>query len=255
MTDFNPFDCLRWAADHHCDGHGPAKLVLMILAGYAGWDSAAGEWTCYPSQEAIGERALQTTRSVRRNLKLLEDSGAITRRPHWGGGHRKTDRYVLHVIPDKLSGKADSYRTPVAPIPDTSGTHTGHSSSFIPDTSVQGTTSELPEELPERTTSTNGDPFDAFWSIYPRKSAKKDARKAWDKLTVTERSFAITGAETYRDDPNRDPGYTKHPATWLNAGCWEDDPLPSRTNSNNTRTHQPIEEWWDRSEPSGELDL
>ena len=110
---------------------------------------------------------------------------------------------------------------------------------------------------PKQTThaSTAVEPFDVFWKTYPRKSAKKEARKVWDKLSVSERSLAITGAETYRDDPNRLDEFTKHPATWLRAGCWDDDPLPSRTSSNNTRTHQPIEEWWDRSEPSGELDL
>lgn len=36
--------------------------------------------------------------------------------------------------------------------------------------------------------------------------------------------------ERYRDDPNRDDGYTAHPTTWLNRDGWDDDPLPARTN-------------------------
>jgi hypothetical protein len=71
--------------------------------------------------------------------------------------------------------------------------------------------------------------FDAFWSVYPRKEKKGEAIKAWPgavkKATV---ELIVSGAERYRDDPNRDPAYTQHPATWLRAECWLDDPLPAR---------------------------
>ena len=72
--------------------------------------------------------------------------------------------------------------------------------------------------------------FDRFYAIYPRKAAPDAARKAWDKAikraTVDE---IISGAERFRDDPNRDDEFTAHPASWLNAGRWNDDPLPRRT--------------------------
>lgn len=71
-----------------------------------------------------------------------------------------------------------------------------------------------------------------FWSTYPRKASKQAARRAWDKITATvDPSEIIAGAERYRDDPNRVDEFTKHPSTWLNAGCWEDAPLPARTGS------------------------
>ena len=74
--------------------------------------------------------------------------------------------------------------------------------------------------------------FDQFWNVYPLRVAKDAARKAWPKA-LERSSFAeiLTGAERYRDDPNRDQGFTKHPATWLNGGCWDDDPLPLRRSS------------------------
>jgi len=262
MEDFNPFDCLKWAADHQCGGHGPAKLVLLILAGYAGYDQRTGEWSCYPSQETIAKRALQSTRSVRRNLGLLDgEVGAITRIPMWnkqGQPGRATDRYVLHVgLPANLSGKDSG-------LPDTAREVTGHQPRVnrttevgLPDTSVQGTTRELPEELPERTIPRDDAAFAEFWSVYPKKASKGDARTAFKKALKKAGSLelVVAGATRYRDDPNRLPEFTKDPQRWLRGECWEDDPLPSRTNSNNTRTHQPIEEWWDRSEPSGELEL
>lgn len=68
--------------------------------------------------------------------------------------------------------------------------------------------------------------FARFWSIYPRRVGKRAARAkfalALRRATLDE---ILAGAERYRDDPARDPKYTKHPATWLNQDCWLDEPL------------------------------
>lgn len=72
--------------------------------------------------------------------------------------------------------------------------------------------------------------FDEFWAVYPRKAGKRDARKAWDAARRgTPAAVIIAGAERYRDDPNREPAYTAHPATWLRADRWDDEPLPPRS--------------------------
>jgi len=69
--------------------------------------------------------------------------------------------------------------------------------------------------------------FDAFWRVYPLKTGKVAARKAWDRaIRRANAADIIAGAERYRDDPNRKPDFTKYPEGWLNAGRWEDDPLP-----------------------------
>lgn len=71
--------------------------------------------------------------------------------------------------------------------------------------------------------------FDRFWAVYPRHEAKAKALAAFRKaLKVVDAESVIAAAERYRDDPNRDPQFTAHPATWLNAGRWDDEPLPSR---------------------------
>jgi len=71
--------------------------------------------------------------------------------------------------------------------------------------------------------------FDAFWAVYPNKAGKKAAMAAFGKA-VTRASLGaiLDGATRYRDDPNRDPAYTKHASTWLNQDCWDDPPLPRR---------------------------
>jgi len=46
----------------------------------------------------------------------------------------------------------------------------------------------------------------------------------------------VSAAERYRDDPNREDGFTALPATWLNGERWLDDPLPSRDNRHDRKT-------------------
>lgn len=69
--------------------------------------------------------------------------------------------------------------------------------------------------------------FDEFWSIYPRRVAKLAAKKAWDRAIKNGSSpdIIIAGAHRYaRERRQAEDRYTKHPATWLNGGCWMDDP-------------------------------
>ena len=70
--------------------------------------------------------------------------------------------------------------------------------------------------------------FEKFWSLYPRKTGKLAAEKAFAKaVTLTSIETIIAGAERYAKDPNLPAEkFVKHPATWLNAGCWDDPPLP-----------------------------
>ena len=75
--------------------------------------------------------------------------------------------------------------------------------------------------------------FDAFYAVYPRHVGRKAAEAAHAKAVKggADPRQIIAGAERYRDDPNRLPEFTKHPATWLNKGCWDDEPLPPRRQS------------------------
>jgi hypothetical protein len=68
--------------------------------------------------------------------------------------------------------------------------------------------------------------FEEFWCIYPRHIAKKTAKKAWDRaLKDASEVDILDGAQRYAvERDGEDAKYTKHPATWLNGGCWTDDP-------------------------------
>lgn len=73
------------------------------------------------------------------------------------------------------------------------------------------------------------DAFEVFWAVYPRKDDKRKAHAAWERATrEVDPSVLVAAAERYRDDPNRADAYTKLATSWLNAGAWENGPLPPR---------------------------
>ena len=71
--------------------------------------------------------------------------------------------------------------------------------------------------------------FDEFYGHYPKKVSRKDARKAWEKIKPNKELAAkISKAiqAQVKADHFRGTGgklYIPHPATWLNAGRWEDE--------------------------------
>lgn len=76
--------------------------------------------------------------------------------------------------------------------------------------------------------------FEDFYAVYPRRKEPVAAKKAWDKavkLVGAERVMA--GAERYANDPNLpEKQFIPYPASWLNNGCWDDDPEPVRVSAN-----------------------
>ncbi|MGO9770934.1 MAG: hypothetical protein ACLPSW_15550 [Roseiarcus sp.] len=77
---------------------------------------------------------------------------------------------------------------------------------------------------PGRAAQTAPQGFDDFWRLYPKKVARTDAMQAFVRAlkhaTIDE---ILQGALRYATERREeDPRYTKHPATWLNKGCWSD---------------------------------
>lgn len=75
--------------------------------------------------------------------------------------------------------------------------------------------------------------FEEFWSVYPRKDSKEDARRAWIKLApddpLIETILADVRARRGSKDWLKDNGeFIPYPATYLNKKRWNDkgvDPL------------------------------
>jgi hypothetical protein len=70
--------------------------------------------------------------------------------------------------------------------------------------------------------------FDEFWSLYPRKTAKKTAQRSWAKISPDEelrkRIMEALGNHCKLEQWTKDEGrFIPHPATWLNNERWDDE--------------------------------
>ncbi len=69
--------------------------------------------------------------------------------------------------------------------------------------------------------------FSDFWAAYPRRVAKGQALKAWRAALRrgADPEHVIAAAGHYAQvTSSTEPNFIKHPATWLNGQCYDDEP-------------------------------
>jgi hypothetical protein len=72
------------------------------------------------------------------------------------------------------------------------------------------------------------DGFDEFWAVYPRKTAKPAAQKAYRAAIKRKAKHADIMAGAQRFAQSRpDPKFTPHPSTWLNQDRFNDTFAPA----------------------------
>lgn len=83
--------------------------------------------------------------------------------------------------------------------------------------------------------------FEDFWLMYPRREAKKDALKAWSKLTEAQQMAACIALVGWRKVfMGRDSAqYIPLAASWIRGERWEDE-LPSEFRQVTSSAHQPL---------------
>ena len=188
----------------------------------------------------LEEDPRDTLATVSRGLLWLDGQGLITRYTVDGRPFLHIAAWDKHQRIDKPN--KERYEPPTcenAVIRDTLATPSRDSRDILaPGAEEQGNRGTGEEETsspaaPSMPTPPN---FDAFWDEYPRRVGKQAAIKAWTKAVKhTTPAAILDGALRLAQDPNREDQFTPHPATWLNEGRWEDDPLPDRTHTARTR--------------------
>jgi len=95
--------------------------------------------------------------------------------------------------------------------------------------------------------------FEQFWKAYPVRKAKEAAAKAYGKAVAkvaAERGVdAAAAAGVILEAAGRyasecrgvEPSYRKHPATWLNGGCWDDEPQQAVGRGGQPSSYQGLE--------------
>ena len=187
------------------------KMVLLVIADHAS-DDGTEAW---PSQATIAKKASISIRTVQRCVNSLQSQGFLRMEKHAGGSKNCREDRRPHRYTINLTMLRDGAVTPRQA--DTNGA--------TPATD----TGRLPRPKNHTIEPSIETPFDLFWNIYPRKTAKIDAKSAFAKaLENASAETILEGAKRFADDPYRHPTFTPYPATWLNQGRWADDPLPPR---------------------------
>ena len=211
---------MSWAWEQETKSSGE-RLVLLALADHAGED---GE--CWPHSARLGEKCALDRKTVQRHLTALDARGVIEK-----VNRRKRNNGTLGGW---------LYRLPIA-----EGTHT---SPLREDTDVptkrghprhllEGTPTPPHEPSisnPQIEPSTVDSDWETFWSVYPRKTGKQNAEKAWNKLSTIDREHAVQHIHhhvRHWQAAGTAPQFIPHPATWLNGRRWQDE-LPTITSTN-----------------------
>lgn len=205
--------------------HSTAKFVLVCLANCA--DSEGKAW---PSIAYLCEATAQDRKTVIENLRRLKEAGLLSSTGEMKGRTGQVPVYRLNTstVP-KTAPVPKTEPVPeleLVPVPKTEPVpvpKTGHGTVIEP--SVEPSTRK-------RAAVDYLAGFDAFWTAYPRKVAKAEAKKAWASLKATEelRDEIRIGLERAKrcEQWRKDGGqFIPHAATWLNNRRWEDEIGPS----------------------------
>jgi hypothetical protein len=187
---------------------GRAKLVLIGIANHHGDNGA------WPSIATLARYANASERSIKRDLKYLEEIGEISVEVNGSdfGGQYKTNKYwiLLPGVTNWESGVTGQVSR---------GDRLGKS----------GVTDVAHKPLKETYINLYAH-FEEFWNMYPRKVSKRAALKAFE-LALGRASFDDIqgGVIRYAHDKNLPPQeFIPYPTTWLNGDRWGDAPLPER---------------------------
>ncbi len=111
-------------------------------------------------------------------------------------------------------------------------THDPDDEPMADEPSSDNPTSENPTPKNTNTKEEQSKEIDAhfleFWNAYPRKLDKAKAFRAFrSALKRAKFEDILAGVIAYRNDPTRNPEFTKYPASWLNADSWENAITPA----------------------------
>lgn len=196
-----------------------ALVVYLYLCRRAG-DSNS----CWPSLKTISAATRCGRGIVIKAIKELKAAGLVESKPSLDeDGDRGSNVYTL--FNPQGGGAAGDH-----PVRQENG-----GGAVVERGGAAGGQEEEPqEELLKKKSTTPLTPqdiaFEAFWSSYPRKTAKEKARQAWTKLSpgaleISVIMAAVTDQQVLGNTLNPANGktYIPHGATWLNGSRWGDE--------------------------------
>lgn len=204
---------------------------------------------CFPSQDYLRDASEMSNGALNENLRKLEDKGLILRERKGNRvvGGRAPTRYILgfetdlspetgdkvnsgppEKTPGKLRPTGDNVNS--GPPETKEGVNSGIPGGKLRPTGVEpvrtGKQVEPVKVIGSENGSKRGSGFEAFWAVYPKRVKKKGAEAKFRAAIKSGVDLArlVSAAETYAKTDRVRRGYVLDPTTWLNNGCWDDDP-------------------------------
>lgn len=211
-----------------------SALLLVGLADHVGQDD-----TCYVGIRRLAGYARCSYSTAQRRLGELEAAGRIARaqRQRSDGGDSVYTYTLLRVDPpgqvDQGVGQAD--RAPRSPGCEGPPGHLGDRAEPPKDEPPTGEPSDAlfdagPPHVVDGGVEITDAAFEQWWTAYPRKVGKADARKAYQAaVKACPPARLLDAVERYAQQrAGEDPRFTAHPGTWLRQGRWDDEPVAPR---------------------------
>lgn len=224
------------------------KLALVALADFA---DSHGQ-SCYPGQAELSRMTGIKERAIRTALKDLEQTGLIARTARRYKGRATSDSYRLfcgkRIFKSDSTNGASMRGQPAShanrgnaqpaleavQAADEAGRQQAHHDVSRERIIIRSTRSD-PSVDPKTLSmaaphSYYPDDFQKFWGSFPRRDAKREALKAWRKLTRDEKAlvFADVPLRIVNNWAGRSTDKIPHASTYLNQRRWEDDILANR---------------------------
>ncbi|MBA7621572.1 hypothetical protein ES703_28936 [subsurface metagenome] len=196
-------------------------------------------WTYNSSKAFVELLPYMKERSIAQRLQELEEDGfLISSKKYNDSAYNHTKWYSLTEkymsISEIRQSNSETCQSLNEQIVNTDSKHTPYSPSqgtHVVDKHPRAKGSN-PRNKVTAAASNNGELFEQFWTVYPRKVGRKKCRKIWDRLKPSAELSGqiVTAVRAYRrtDQWLKDNGsFIPHPATWLNEARWEDD-IPAK---------------------------
>lgn len=189
-------------------------LFPLIIANSDDFGRMSGD--AFTIKNAVLPTSRRPETDFERALQVMQEAELITRYACDGGIYLQVNKFDEHQI--NLTRRTKS-KFPEVPADDMK---LPLNLTELKRTELKGTDTNRAAREADRL-------FDAFWTAYPKKKAKDEARKAWDKrrpdAALLQVMLASLQQQCQSSEWRTEAGrYIPFPATWLNRGQWTDEP-------------------------------
>ena len=205
------------------------QLKYWLNETESGVDHEGRRWVYNTIEQWQRQFPFWSPETVKRALTSLQKQGLVSAEKLAKAKHDHTNHYAINYQSAALFDQVNMTRSEEVNLPSSEG-------------------SDCPLLLTEITTKTTSeistvaavDTFEVFWKLYPRKTKRKDAAKAWEKLApdaaLMTTIMTALGNHCVSQEWAKEAGqFIPHPSTWLNGERWHDVLKPAGKQSSNFR--------------------